>query len=203
MGVYELSRSSSINTGRQIYTSMNAGNQFGAMVPINSAFYTSNGQFSFTNIPQTYQDLRIVCYLRSTRTAGGLDNAAFWFGGFGPSTYSETFLFGDGSTATSARGTTQQAFVNSAVVPGATAASGIFGSVVIDILNYKGTSSFKTVITRSASDENGSGQSRVAVGLYSATSAISSFAIVANNGVGQNFLAGSSVALYGIRAVSS
>lgn len=203
MGVYELSGAGSVKTPRTLYTSMNAGNMYGAMVPINGVQYSTDGQFAFTNLPQTFQDLRIVCFLRSTRAGAATDNAAFWFGPYGANNYSETWLVGDGSTAASSRGTNAAVFVNSAVVPAATATSGVYAAVTIDILNYANTSTFKTVMTRCAADANGSGTSRLAVGLYSSTSAISSFAIVANNGVGQNFLAGSSVYIYGIRAVSS
>ena len=182
--------------------SVASSSMHGAVVPIAYAPLSSSGLFVFTNIPQNYQDLRIVAFLRSNASST-TDQAAFWFGNYGANIYGETYLLGDGSSASSSRGSTQAVFTNSAIIPAATSTSGVYGSVTIDILNYANTSTYKTVITRTAADTNGSGSTRLAVGSYQSTSAISSkITIVANTATSQFFASGSSVAIYGIRTVN-
>jgi hypothetical protein len=196
MGVYELSGAGSVKTGRTLYTSMNAGNQFGAMVPIATAEVagTSNNTF-FSNIPQTFQDLMIVCSVRSARS-GPLESINIGINGQ-TFIYSSTRLIGNGSTATSIRGTNDQYFCYMGVVPAATSTSGIFGSAVFHILNYRSNTN-KTILSRTAADLNGSGETQLGVGLFRYTPAISDVFISTEftNTTG-------TITLYGIRAVSS
>ena len=200
MGVYELSGAGSVKTGRTLYTSMNAGNMYGAMVPIASVtLAVAADPISFTNIPQIYQDLMFVVNARGTKAAA-LENLVVYPNGLGGTTNaSDTRLIGDGSSATSVRSTNQPYnFLGN--IPSASSASGIFGAVEIHILNYANTATFKTFLNRSASDLNGSGNTILNVGLWRSTAAITSFDIYAESA---NYLAGTSITLYGIRAVSS
>jgi hypothetical protein len=200
MGVYELSGAGSIKTGRTLYTSMNANNQFGAMVPIASTTLTTAGDVYFTNIPQTYQDLFISVYGRSNQTlaTGG------YFGGFngnygGNTNYSWTVLSGDGSSASSSRNTNQAGLWGDGVIPALSSTSGIFGAMNMHILNYTNTSTFKTYLMRCAADLNGSGVTTLSAGLWRQTSAINLIYLTPSI----SFTAGSTITLYGIRAVSS
>ena len=126
----------------------------GAVVPIAYAFYAAPGVFVFSNIPQGYQDLRIVASVRSTASAT-TDQLALFIGSYGSNIYGETYLYGDGSSASSGRGSTQGSFTNSAIIPAATSTSGVNASVTIDILNYANTSTYKTLLWRTAADTNG------------------------------------------------
>ena len=195
MGVYELSGAGSIKTGRTLYTSMNAGNQYGAMVPIASTTLTSVSNPSFYNIPQTYQDLMIVANVRGTN-ASALDTLVVdWVY---VNQYSNTLLTGDGSSATSTRNTSQ--YGATPVMPGGNATAGVFGSIVVHILNYANTTTAKTALFRSAADSNGSGQTMLGVAMRANTSAISYLDF---GGANAPLAIGSTITLYGIRAVSS
>lgn len=197
MGVYELSGAGSLKTGRTLYTSMNAGNQYGAMVPIASATLSSTGGFDFTNIPQTYQDLFISVYARSAGTDGGL----YWYAnGDGSALYSKTYLFGDGSSAGSGRVSNSGGgqWGNIATSSNTT---GMFSTSNVHILNYANTSTFKSFLVRNADDRNGSGYSILQAEMFRTTAGISR--VTFGNAGYANLAAGSQATLYGIRAVSS
>lgn len=198
MGVYELSGAGSAKTPRTVYSSMNANNQYGAMVPIASVALSGSSNTVISNIPQTYQDLRIVfnARLSTTETSAGffgflLDNTG--------AVYSTTTLDGNGSSATSTR-TTNSANGISYVYMGGNATANILASNTIDILNYASTTTFKTALTRSAGDSNGAGQVRTFATLYSITAAVTQITIPT---AGFTWGSGSTFTLYGIRAVSS
>jgi hypothetical protein len=200
MGVYELSGAGSVTTQRTNYKSMNANNQFGAMVPISSTTLSSSGDVYFTNIPQTFQDLFISVSGRSnqTLTTGG------YFGGFnsnygGNTNYSWTILKGDGSTASSTRNINEAGLWGDGIIPGSTSSSGIFGAMTMHILNYRNTSNFKTYLMRCSADLNGSGLTTLSAGLWRQTSAINLIYLTSSI----SFTAGSTITLYGIRASNS
>lgn len=171
----------------------------GAVVPI--AYYTANGSTSctFSNIPQIYQDLRIVIYGRANAGAG--DSLAMYFNAFGSANHSETRLYGDGSSAASSRQNGAGYWGNMMAIANSSLASGIYSAFTFDILNYKSTTTFKTMIGRSASDFNGSGTTYLNACLYAGTSAITSISIFPTSGA-QTFASGSTAALYGIRSVN-
>lgn len=200
MGVYELSGAGSVKTGRTLYTSMNAGNQYGAMVPIASTtFAGSTSDVEFTNIPQTFQDLYFVVYGRGTFAATQVLVQSYANNDFS-TIYSTTRLEGDGTNAYSNRQTGNAGF-QYGYIPSANGTAGAFGSITGHILNYKNSTTFKTAISRFADDRNGAGTTGLYVGLYRSTAPITRLGI-ATYGVG-NFAAGSQITLYGIRAVSS
>jgi hypothetical protein len=181
---------------------MNAGNQYGAMVPI-SHIALNNNLPTFSNIPQTFQDLRIVIYGRSN-FAATVDSLALYLNGVtSGGLYSQTRLGGNGSAASSDRQSSLNFFSDLASVAGATSTSGIFSAFTVDILNYANTSTFKTILLRAASDANGSGKTELTVGLYRSTSAITTITGPYPYNTPQQYSAGSTATLYGIRAVSS
>jgi hypothetical protein len=166
----------------------------GAVVPI--GYYSITASTTFFNIPQNYQDLMVVYNTRDTTAATGA-TLTFYLNADGANNYSYTSLNGDGSSATSARTTNQGAFVQ-LLHPGANATSGIFGSNIVHILNYANTSTYKTVLTRTAEDLNGSGNTRLTSGLYRSTSGITAISAHSTSG---SFASGSTVSIYGIRTV--
>ena len=197
MGVYELSGAGSVKTGRTLYTSMNAGNMYGAMVPIASLVGPASS-FMFSNIPQIYQDLRIVFSGRSDFASTYAGFSLYMNGGQNNTAYSGTILSGDGASATSSRATVPYGMPGSIV--GASATAGVFSTYTMDLLNYTNTSTFKTILYRVASDLNGSGYTSLTAGLYRAnTNAITQIEIAYQG----TAITGSTATLYGIRAASS
>jgi hypothetical protein len=166
----------------------------GAIVPIGFTKLTTAGSFSFTNIPQIYQDLMLVINAQSNFP---LMNAGFsmQFNGDGGSNYSYTFLNGDGAVASSGRGTNSNITIETGV-PGSLAPPYVFGSATNHIINYK-ASAFKAVISRSSQDMNGSGITRLSVNQWRNTSPITSL-IGFTSGA---FIPSSTATLYGVRSV--
>jgi len=181
--------------------STSASSTHGAVVPIGYINLTSpNVGFSFINIPQGYQDLMLVCNARSAYAANtnGLD---LYINAYSTTNLSMTYFGGNGSSAYSTRNTTSSptyGFVGD--IPAASATSGIFGTAVYHILNYANTSTFKTVLVRSAADINGAGVVDLNVGLYGNTSAVTS--LIIQSGYSANYVTGSTFALYGVRTVN-
>jgi heat shock protein HslJ len=204
MGVYKLSAAGSVLTNRTEYKSMNAGNMYGAMVPIANFVISGTVTYfvTFTNIPQTYQDLFLVQSMRSDYAANA-DQILYRVGNTTLDTgnnYSNTYLSGDGSTASSSRQSNDNWIRGGFSIAGATATSGIFSANTMHILNYANTSTNKTTLQRNAIDLNGSGQTSMYCNLWRSTSAINTLQVFCGNGY---FVAGSTATLYGIRAVSS
>jgi len=169
----------------------------GALVPIATVNFSGNFA-NFTNIPQTYQDLRLVYTIRSGATTNdaGKSNQVYFTGlinGVNTQSYSFAFLEGDGSTR-SAGYFNNQFIVYYGLIPNANATAGIFGSGYVDFLNYRDTNTFKTIITNQGSDTNGSGNVRITANLYRSTAAITSISVSA-----ASVVAGSTATLYGIK----
>ena len=171
----------------------------GAVVPI--AQYVADGSsgyvLAFSNISQTYQDLMIVANSRNT-SASALGYPYVRLNDDASSLYSDTDLVGNGTSATSSRNSTG-GVGRVGVEPSGSSTSGIYGTLIIHILNYANTSTFKTILSRSAADLNGSGETRLLATLYRSTSGISSIRI--SDEIGGNFASGSTWTLYGIRTV--
>jgi hypothetical protein len=177
--------------------SVAAGSMHGAIVPI--GYFTGNGasQASFTNIPQIYQDLRVVIYGRSGTSAATQTFSFYVNNNQNNTSYSETDLYGNGASALSLRNTTGYGL--GYIIPAATSTSGIFGSITIDILNYANTTTYKTILARQAFDLNGSGSTYLSAGFNRTnTNAITQLDVVVPGAL----ISGSTVALYGVRTVN-
>lgn len=170
----------------------------GAMVPIASQTVTGSttNVITFASIPQTYQDLVII--FNGRRTESVSSSNLFMFYNATLSGYSTTILEGDGLSATSSRNTAASALWLG-YVPGGSSTSGIFGSVKIDVLNYR-SSTNKTTLSRYASDLNGSGYTGLRAGLWSNTAAITALEFSTFSG-SNYFAAGTTITLYGVRSV--
>ena len=145
---------------------------------------------TLSSIPSTYTDLVLII---STRFAGGGGASAIQaqFNSDSGSNYSQTQLSGDGSTASSFRGTS----TTSAAFGLATDTANEFATSIIQLQNYSNTTTYKTSLVRGniASD-----RVRAIVNLWRNTQAIDSI-LLQNNGA-TNFVAGSTFTLYGIAA---
>jgi hypothetical protein len=144
---------------------------------------------TFSSIAATYTDLRVVfvCQGATAGVSGYLE-----YNGISTTTYSETYLEGNGTTATSGAVTSN----NNIDLRQGTAFSNLQPAMVtIDIFSYAG-STFKTCLIQTSQDYNGSGATVATVGLWRATSAITQVKL---SGSG-NFAIGTTATLYGIKS---
>jgi hypothetical protein len=149
----------------------------------------------FSSIPASYTHLQIRGIYRSSR-ASTRDNLALQFNTDTAANYSDHELYGTGSSALAAA-TTSATSAISGTTSAASIASNIFGSGVIDILDYANTNKYKTIRALSGFDDNSSsGQIWFFSGNWRSTSAITSITIFAQTG---NLTQYSSFALYGIK----
>jgi len=147
---------------------------------------------TFSTIPGTYTDLRVVC-VYTTANFGIYTTLRFNSDTGG--NYSDTYIIGDGSTATSARDVGSATFIGFGAYPNGIS-SGQFNLVTCDIFSYAGSTN-KTSLLESSLDKNGSGDVQRMVGLWRNTAAITSFTIATNGGT---MSTGSTATLYGIKA---
>ena len=149
---------------------------------------SANATITFSSIPATYTDLRLVV----TGTSNFTHTTGMQFNGDTASNYSETRLEGDGATATSGRGTSLS-FLR---FFGFTTTPTMF---TVDLFSYAG-STYKTSLATTSADLNGSGNVRQYVQLWRSTSAINSisFGPGVSGASGTTYSAGTSATLYGI-----
>lgn len=200
-GILRFSNAEGVTALNRYHNFLTNYGDFGALQRIGfvSGFSGSSSQLIFGNIPQTFQDLMLVYSLRTTWSAQTTSISMIVNNSYS-SIYSWTELSGNGSAAASARvnavnyGVTSQFGAAAASAP-----SGVFASNIFHILNYTNSSTFKTVLMRGAADTNGSGGTNLSAGLVQTTSPVSQLLIQTNG----NFVAGSTIALYGVRASAS
>ena len=169
----------------------------GALVPIGFGKTLTDGTtICFTNIPQGYKDLYCVVNGRVLTPAviGGNDN--WQFNGDGSSIYSTCYLGGSGSTAYS-NVIGNSNYAQSVYLPATGAQPNTFGTIEGWIVNYSQTNTFKSVLTRVATDLNGAGASSLNFTTYKSTNAITSLLLAGN----YYYAAGTTAQLYGIRTV--
>lgn len=152
----------------------------------------STNRFDFVNIPQIFTDLVIVGSIRNTvsslREGVGLAfNDTF-------SGYSTRSLFGNGSSTFSVLETNYN-FV--AEANAATSTANNFNNFEIYVANYR--SSANKAVSSSSVIENNATESRLTLTAYQQTvaTAITQVAIFSNTN-GTNWVAGSTISLYGI-----
>ena len=151
--------------------------------------------YSLSSIPSTFNHLQLRFFARTAR-ANQEDNIQLRFNSDSAGNYAAHVLYGDGATAGSFSDGTSITFNTRSVVAAASSTSGVFGSGVIDILDYANTSKNKTVRSLNGYDNNGAGQVRLSSGLWMNTAAITTITILSANSA--NLIEGSRFDLYGI-----
>ncbi len=141
---------------------------------------------TFSSIPQTYTDLRLV--LVGTTTVA--DAIFLRYNGDTGTNYSRTVLQGDGSTAASSRQTSE----NLIYLTRTNLDTTLPQLFEIDIFSYAGSTN-KTCLVASSQDKNGSGVVVREVGLWRNTSAINEVSL---NSFSSTFKVGTTATLYGI-----
>jgi len=139
---------------------------------------------TFSSISGSYTDLIIV--QSSQTSAGGYTRITF--NSDTGSNYSNTQIYGSGTTAGTSR-TTSSSYIQS----GYSTAS-VQVSLIHQIMNYSNSATYKTTIMRWNDTSDTVGAS---VGLWRSTSAITSITLTQGSG---NYNTGSTFTLYGISA---
>jgi hypothetical protein len=150
----------------------------------------------FTSISSAYTHLQIRVVARSDFSGGASASFQMQFNGDTSTNYTRHFIFGDGSTASSGNALSQT-LLNIGDAPTPSGGSNLFGTSVVDILDYANTNKYKTIRSLSGNDMNGSGIVRLLSGLWLNTNAITSIKFIM--GGSSNYTQYSQIALYGIK----
>lgn len=152
---------------------------------------SSASSFTFSSIPGTYTDIRLVIVPITGTTSD--DNFVLRFNGdsTGNTLYSMTKLSGNGTAASSSRITNDE-WWNLIVGRGVSSTPTL---QTIDLFSYAG-STHKTGLITNQTDNNGSGNTVAQVGLYRSTSAITQITV---STLSNNLVAGTTATLYGIK----
>lgn len=151
---------------------------------------------TFSSIPSTYKHLQIRAISRVTGAVTDAD-ISLTFNGDTASNYSAHYLFGNGS-GPAAGGGSSSSFSIGIRSTGANSAANIFGTGVIDILDYADTNKYKTARSLNGHDQNAvaTGYIFLSSGSWRSTSAITSITLTPSSG---NIAQYSTFALYGCK----
>ena len=157
--------------------------------------------YTFSSISGSYTDLVLVCSTKAASGHSGNDvRIDLRFNSDTGSNYSDTYLRGNGTSASSGRDSNRtQIDEVSSIPPNSSSEYALF---TYNIMNYSNSTTYKTVLCRggmTGTFAGGYNNVGAQVGLWRSTSAITSITIFAqggNSGVG--FASGSTFTLYGI-----
>ena len=153
---------------------------------------SASSQVTFSSITGTYTDLVLVCSLGQVTTPNQgviqVGNGSVDTG----SNYSDTVLFGNGSTAGSTRNS-NGTFMLAGYTAAPETASNTYNVETHHFMNYANTTTNKTVLHRASKASNGTD---AVVSLWRSTAAINTIKYFVTGG--GNIAAGSTFTLYGI-----
>lgn len=173
-------------------------NDFGSMYPLGVVTLSSaQATISFENIPQTYKHLQIRSIGRGSASSGELYSRVRFNNVTASSNYYALHqLYGQGTSVVSGVDSNSD-YMQGGYYPISTAPASTFGTEIWDLLDYTNTNKNKTVRSLSGFDVNGSGGFILfRSSLFLSTAAVTRIDITASGG--QNWVANSSFALYGI-----
>jgi hypothetical protein len=160
---------------------------------------SSQASITFSSIPATFTDLKLVFSLRGDASSAYNDSFVQFNGDTGGN-YSFRRLYGTGSSAASDAASSGSNFGRVGSSVGSTSTASTFANGEVYIPNYR-SSAAKSFSSDGVTENNGAGAFQVIYAdLYSGTSPITSLTL---NGLSTNFISGSSATLYGITAGSS
>jgi hypothetical protein len=151
---------------------------------------SAQSTISFSSIPSTYKHLQIRGIMKTSATSGG--STSITFNSDTAGNYSMHGLSGNGASA-SAYGFTGETKI---YVGYGTQDTTQFSALIIDILEYANTNTYKTVRALSGLDTNGGGIVELLSGNWRSTSAVTSITLTPQSA---NFTQYSSFALYGVK----
>jgi hypothetical protein len=148
---------------------------------------------TFSSISGSYTDLVLVVNQQATTA----NNHGIQFNGDTGANYRAHYLGGNGSVAFAGDFGASQTSANAGWVSGSTQSANVFGTIIVDILDYANTSKYKTVRSLTGSDNNGSGLVGLFSSLWMNTSAINR--IDMSPAAGASWVQYSQIALYGVK----
>jgi hypothetical protein len=159
----------------------------------------SGGQSSivFSSIPQTYKHLQIRGIGALTGSTADYYNQPFYFNTDNTANYARHGIrsFGSGTPIAIGAISSTRGYLYDCMP---TSASGsVFGTIIIDIIDYANTSKLKTIRGISGNDANGLGAIGISSTLWNSTSAIDSITFEAD--AGKSYLQYTQFSLYGIK----
>lgn len=147
---------------------------------------SATADYTFSSIPSTYTDLVLISSVKYTSTTSHI---LVQCNGDTGGNYSNTFVYGTGSSALSARNSNLNAgYFGRADNPN-------YGVGITHFQNYSNTTTNKTWVSRGDAPST---LTIAYVNLWRNTAAINSLKLIAL--AGQNFESGSTFTLYGIKA---
>lgn len=150
----------------------------------------------FSSIPSTYTHLQIRGIWRSNRANAQDPIMARFNSDASTSNYTQHALYGNGTAAVGANNLGEPGILQYSGA-GNNAGTGVFGSYVIDIIDYANTSKYKTLRSVGGYDNNGDGFIAINGGAWLSTSAINTIRLYPFGGtLLQQY---STFALYGIK----
>jgi hypothetical protein len=155
---------------------------------------------TFSNIPQTYTDLKVLISARNTSTSGNESQIILTINGDG-SAGSWNLIYGNSSAAISGAGS---GYLQPAHAPSANTTANTFSNAEIYFPNYTSTSTYKSFSSDFVTENNLGTANAAILGIYanlwSNTNAITSLTLTSNV---SNFVQYSSATLYGISSVTT
>lgn len=170
----------------------------GAMFPLGMVSVGSAGaaNITFSSIPSTYTHLQVRIIDRDTSAFNDSYGMYLKINSDTGSNYSTHYLLGTGATAL-AGGSASQTPIVIAQTAGGGMLSNTFGVAILDFIDYKNTSKYKTIKSLSGYSTNSTvTNTTLTSGLWMNTNAITTITLTPGAG---NWAQYSSFALYGIK----
>jgi hypothetical protein len=155
------------------------------------------GGVDFLSIPQDYKDLLLVVSGRSA--SGGLSTADLLIRiNDNTSSYSERFLLGSGSAASSGSFTGNGDLILKGMCAGSSSTANTFGNASIYISNYTAAAN-KSFSSDGVSENNATAAGQaIQASVWANTAAITKIRLGVFEGLGVNFVQNTTASLYGI-----
>ena len=167
--------------------------------PISSyTFASAAANYTFTSIPATYTDLILVMTLGVNRN-GAAFSIQVGNGSIDTNTnYSNTQLYGDGTSAASTRSASSTTQWPITTMVGYGTSANITSNVIAHFQNYSNSSTYKTALVRNNNTDSSYPGTGLSVCLWRSTSAINTIKVLC--GGTDTFNSGTTLSLYGIAA---
>lgn len=159
--------------------------------PIATATSTGQNSFTFSSIPSTYTDLVVI--VGSVKLTTDTDSIALYFNNDTASNYSYCYITDRPTGPATGRGANVSGSVN--WINSYASSSTVPGQYIINIFDYKNTTTYKTALTRITNTNQGT---ELFINCWRSTSAINRIDLKVQGT--DNFLTGTTVTLYGILA---